>query len=275
MISVSGRLRRALLPLLAAALPSQLTISLLTISLLTISLLTGCSGLRSLDSYPSKVPPSETQASEEPFSGEVPPFSIEDPFYDEGIAAAPDLPQGDYLSEPANHHFKDLYLTARSERAEDQVSASPKKPWGDFAIESEETQSSSNRQPWWAQILLWVPNRVLDLIDVVKLDVGAGMSFGAVARITKFGQFGYRSLSPLSVRVGLFGRKLPVLVEHSSEFGIGPGFLQSSERTVCKGEIGAGADLFIVGAYGGICVDELLDFVAGIFFLDVSGDDLK
>jgi hypothetical protein len=65
------------------------------------------------------------------------------------------------------------------------------------------------------------------------------------------------------------------MLEHSSELGLGPGFIQSHDRTVCKGELGAGADLFIAGAYGGVCIDELIDFVAGIFFLDVSGDDLK
>jgi hypothetical protein len=183
-----------------------------------------------------------------------------------------EVSHGDYLLDPALPQSKKLFLTTASDD-DPEVAVSPKKPWGDFAIEAEETKS--RRQPWWAQVLLWVPNRVLDLLDVVKLDVGAGMSFGAVGRITKYGQFGYRSISPLSVRVGLFGRRLPVLLEHSSEFGIGPGFIESNERKVCKGELGAGADLFIVGAYGGLCVDELLDFVAGVFFLDVSGDDLK
>ncbi len=162
---------------------------------------------------------------------------------------------------------------AVADRRSDEVGASPRKPWGDFALNNEEEYQDS--PPWWAQVLLWFPNRIMDLIDIFKVDVGVGPSFGAVVRVTKYGQVGYRSVSPLSVRVGLFGRSMPFMLEHSSEFGLGPGFVASHDRTVCKGELGAGADLFLVGAYGGVCVDEVIDFIAGIFFLDVSGDDIK
>lgn len=147
---------------------------------------------------------------------------------------------------------------------------SPKSPWGDFVLEDEESS-----MPWWGSVLLWLPNRVLDLVDVVRADVGAGMSFGGVVRLTKYGQVGYRSISPVSVRVGAFGRKAPLLIENSSEFGAGPAYVASEDRTVCDGEFGLGLDLFIVGAYGGICVEELLDFAAGLFFIDLSGDDYR
>jgi hypothetical protein len=129
--------------------------------------------------------------------------------------------------------------------------------------------------PWWGSVLLWVPNRVLDLVDVVRADVGAGMSLGGVVRLTKYGQVGYRSVSPVSVRVGAFGRKVPLLIENSSEFGAGPAYVASEDRTVCDGELGLGLDLFLVGAYGGICVEELVDFAAGLFFIDLSGDDYR
>lgn len=155
------------------------------------------------------------------------------------------------------------------------ANASPKRPWGDFAIKSEPESRAQSRSPWWAQVLLWIPNRVMDFIDIFKVDAGVGPSFGAVVRITRYGQVGYRSVSPLSVRAGLFGRRVPFMLENSSEFGIGPGYVSSDDRKVCKGEIGVGADLFLAGAYGGVCVDELMDFIAGIFFLDVSGDDIK
>ncbi len=151
-----------------------------------------------------------------------------------------------------------------------EAAASPKKPWGEFTV-VEETDSL----PWWQHVLLWVPNRFLDLIDVFRFDVGAGVSYGAVARISKYGQVGYRDMAPMSLRIGDFGRDYPVLVERSSEFGIGPGYFDSKDRKICPGEVGVGADVFLVGAYGGICVEELLDFVAGIFFLDIMGDDFK
>jgi hypothetical protein len=55
--------------------------------------------------------------------------------------------------------------------------------------------------------------------------------------------------------------------------GIGPAFHTSRDRKVCKGEIGLGLDLMIVGGYGGVCLDEFVDFVAGIVTLDPLGDD--
>jgi hypothetical protein len=43
---------------------------------------------------------------------------------------------------------------------------------------------------------------------------------------------------------------------------------------VCDGEIGLGADVLVAGAYGGVCVDEFADFIAGIFFIDLKDDDI-
>lgn len=153
---------------------------------------------------------------------------------------------------------------------EQYTEASPKRPWGEFTLEESEEHEA---QPLWARILLWAPNRVLDFIDIFRVDVGVGPAYGAVARVTKYGQVGFRSVAPLSVRVGDFGRKVPVLLEHSSEMGIGPAYLESKDREVCASEIGIGADL-LIGAYAGICFEEVLDFAAGLFFLDVKGDDL-
>jgi hypothetical protein len=151
----------------------------------------------------------------------------------------------------------------------DVVPASPKEPWTDFKPVQE-----NEGTPWWAHVLLWVPNRVLDIIDIFRVDVGVGPAVGGVVRITEYGQAGFRTMMPASLRVGDFGRQLPITVEASNEFGISPAFKQSKDRTVCPGEVGAGADLFLVGAYGGVCLDEVVDFVAGIFFLDPKDDDM-
>ncbi len=151
----------------------------------------------------------------------------------------------------------------------DNVAASPKSPWGDFEVMEE------HETPWWAQALLWIPNRVLDLIDVFRVDAGIGPAAGGVIRITKYGQVGIRQVAPFSLRVGDFGREAPIMVERSNEFGIGPTFVNSRDRDVCTGEIGVGADVLIVGAYGGICVEELADFLAGLFFIDLMKDDLE
>jgi hypothetical protein len=151
----------------------------------------------------------------------------------------------------------------------DLVPTSPKEAWGDLgAIQSGEGS------PWWSDVLLYIPNRVLDLIDVFRVDVGVGASVGAVVRVTEYAQLGYRQMAPVSLRVGDFGRQFPVLVETSNEIGVSPAFKQSADRDVCSAEIGLGGDLLIVGAYGGICLDELADFVGGLFLIDFKDDDM-
>lgn len=152
---------------------------------------------------------------------------------------------------------------------QDMVPTSPKEAWGDLSA-----VQINEGTPWWADVLLYIPNRILDLIDVFRVDVGVGASVGAVVRVTEYAQLGYRQMAPVSLRVGDFGRQFPVLVESSNEFGVSPAFKQSADREVCKAEIGLGGDLLIVGAYGGICLDELADFIGGIFFIDFKGDDV-
>ena len=124
-----------------------------------------------------------------------------------------------------------------------------------------------------SKVLLWIPNRIIDLLDVVHIDVGVGPSFGAVVRATDSGQVGYRVMSPASLRAGLNGRNLPIFIERGMEVGMGPTFVNSFGRDVCPGELGAGVDLFLLGGYGGICFDEALDFVVGIFGFDMMEDD--
>lgn len=149
------------------------------------------------------------------------------------------------------------------------VEVSPLTPWNDFAIETEESPSI------FKQILLWPVNRVLDLIDIFKFDVGIGPGIGAVARVTKYGQFGYRQMLPASLRVGNFGRDWPVKLEYGEEIGIGPLFAESRVRNTCPGEIGGGIDLLVFGVYAGICTEEIVDFGTGLFFVDLLDDDIK
>jgi len=133
----------------------------------------------------------------------------------------------------------------------------------------------SSSAPWWEQALWWIPNRLADLLDIFRLDIGAGPALGGVVRVTRVGQVGYRMMMPVSIRAGLFGREVPILVEHSNEFGVGPLYVASADRQICAAEVGAGLDLFIVGGYGGICFEEVADFVAGLFFIDLRDDDWR
>ena len=152
----------------------------------------------------------------------------------------------------------------------DTTTVSPKPAWGDFEVVEEPAP-----RPLVDRVLLWLPNRILDAVDVFRADVGVGPAFGGVVRATRYVQAGYRSMNPASVRVGLFGRKAPAMIEHSSEFGVSPFYVDSSDRTVCKGEVGVGLDLVVISGYAGVCVDEFADFIGGIFTVDFKDDDLR
>lgn len=143
----------------------------------------------------------------------------------------------------------------------------PKQGWGGFKVIEKKEPTILTKT------LLWLPNRVADFIDIFRLDLGVGPATGAVVRVTKHFQVGYRNIHPLSLRVGLFGREIPFLLERSSEFGVSPAFAESKDRNICDSEIGAGLDLFLVSGYGGICLQETADFIAGLFLIDLNDDD--
>ena len=96
---------------------------------------------------------------------------------------------------------------------------------------------------------------------------------GAAVRVTRWGQLGYRSQSPGMLRLGGFGRDWPAFVETNNEIGAGSAFSETADRNLCDGIVGAGADLFIVGGHVGVCPEEILDFVLGIFLIDIMDDD--
>lgn len=158
-----------------------------------------------------------------------------------------------------------------AEAQERSVMVSPNQPMPDLSTLPEESEISNCSLV--DALLLYIPNRILDFIDIFRADVGFGPSEGAVARVTKYGQAGSRSMDPSSLRIGLMGRRLPVMLETSNERGFGPSFKKSSQRKVCWGEIGAGLDLWIAGAYVGACPDELVDFAAGLLMFDLKDDD--
>lgn len=154
-----------------------------------------------------------------------------------------------------------------TEAATPEVDASPNDGW--TALPKTE-ESSTGRK-----ILLWLPNRIMDFLDIFRVDLGVGPAAGGVVRVTKYAQAGYRQMLPMSARVGLMGRQSPVMLETSNEIGVGPVFIQNSKRNVCAGEVGIGLDLLVAGGYAGICFDEVVDFFGGIFTLDPKDDDFK
>ena len=167
--------------------------------------------------------------------------------------------------------FFSIFSFTSTTYANDEVEVSPKAPWTDSG---EVEQPKKEEHSIFTKILLWPVNRVLDIIDILRFDLGVGPAIGAVVRVTKYGQVGYRQTIPASLRIGTFGRRLPVQLEYSEEIGVGPLFKESPIRKTCIGEVGMGADVLVFGAYAGVCPEEIFDFAAGIFFFDPFDDDI-
>jgi hypothetical protein len=147
----------------------------------------------------------------------------------------------------------------------DYVEASPKPGWRGVPVKPSEDSD-------FEDVLLWVPNRIVDFIDIFKFDIGAGPIVGAEVRATKFLMAGARFQSPMGLRVGALGRRFPVMFERKSEYGLTPFYKYSHQREICNYEFGAGLDL-ILGVYAGLCFDELADFFTGFANTDLLEDD--
>lgn len=130
------------------------------------------------------------------------------------------------------------------------------------------------------RILCYLPNRLLDITDLIRARVRVGPGVAVDARATKFVRAGIGSY--LSLYAGLPGpRQRPMprsplgfeaysgaslsVAEASFETGYEPGYSPS--------EFGAGLHLGVIGLDVGVDPLEAVDLIAGIVGLDVTGDD--
>jgi len=145
----------------------------------------------------------------------------------------------------------------------------------------DEADSSGADRGFLYQALFYIPNRVFDLLDMVRLRVRVGPGVALDVRATEAADLflgGYTS-----VYAGIPGPRgepsipLPAGIENragaevsvadlTADAGLGPGYGAT--------EFGLGAQLVIVGADVGVDPLEIVDFLAGLLFLDLVGDDL-
>ena len=130
------------------------------------------------------------------------------------------------------------------------------------------------------RLLFYLPNRVLDLLDVVRARVRIGPGLAVGVRATEWARVfigGYTT-----VYVGLPGPRgrpeLPRLLGREVETGarlLITGDTTQGENSpgYAPDEFGAGAQLGIVGADAGVSPVELLDLLGGFFLIDIRGDD--
>ncbi len=127
-------------------------------------------------------------------------------------------------------------------------------------------------------IVCYIPNRVFDLVDIfrVRVRVGPGISAGVRATKPLSAFAGFHS----SAFIGLPGprgkRSLPLPMGFDLRSGAQVSLADVSAGTSYYDflEVGGELQLFIVGANVGIGGVEILDFLAGLIFIDIVGDDL-
>ncbi len=130
-------------------------------------------------------------------------------------------------------------------------------------------------------ILCYLPNRIFDLLDIVRARVRVGPGLAVGVRATELADVfvgGYTSLY-----VGLPGPRgrralnLPVGFDTNGGIEVGPADLTAEDSGGVHygaAEIGLGAQVAMVGVDVGFDALEVVDFIAGFLFLDFMDDDL-
>ena len=126
------------------------------------------------------------------------------------------------------------------------------------------------------QVLMYLPNRVFDLLDILRLRGRAGPGMAVGVRATEaFSVFagGYGSIG-----VGLPGPRLEPVLPLPVGLDVGGGVQVSlagdDGSEYSPTEIGAVAHLVVVGLDLGIDPFEIIDFLGGFVLWDPRGDDL-
>jgi len=137
--------------------------------------------------------------------------------------------------------------------------------------------ASSALELVWA-VLVYLPNRVFDLTDIVRLQVRAGPGWALGARATR--AFPVFIGDYKATWIGLPGPRgratvpLPAGLAAQSGFSFGPALASGSQApSYGMGEFGAGAHLYVLGFEAGFDVVELADFFAGFACVDFAHDD--
>jgi hypothetical protein len=131
------------------------------------------------------------------------------------------------------------------------------------------------------RLLLWIPNRLFDVLDVVRLRVRAGPGISASVRATEAADVALGGHA--TVFAGLPGprgvRRIPWPVGLETYAGLEVSLADLGTEDDRHGpryaplEAGLGAQLGLVGLDVGVDPFDAVDLVAGILFLDPRGDD--
>lgn len=151
-----------------------------------------------------------------------------------------------------------------------------------FAATRSSADSADDKVSSGHAVLMWLPNRVFDVLDVVRLRLRLGPGLGAGARVTEVADITLGGWS--SVFVGIPGpRGRPVInwpigleTYAGAELSVLDASTEDDEHAPNYGpaEVGLGLHLLILGLEVGVEPWEAVDFIVGLAFFDPVGDDL-
>ncbi len=163
-------------------------------------------------------------------------------------------------------------------------------------------QKTVQKDTWGDKLILYFPNRVMDFLDIVDISMGFGPTVKANVWVTRYFQFG-----------GGIGGAAKIVKGYNRQYGAGlqsgwnASFMMLTAENVEMTDTTRGVqryfccyqgvpsindsvynfwrgprDIFSIGAEGALFGEldfevhpfEIVDFVAGIFFLDPKGDDM-
>jgi hypothetical protein len=157
--------------------------------------------------------------------------------------------------------------TVESKNAPPKFGGEPAKP----AEEEEEEEERS----FLTGVLLYLPNRVMDIFDVARAGVNVGPGIGVDVSATEYLQA--QAFTHASVGVGLETlRHSPLFAGAEAGVGIGPlGAVGDAGATWYRspGDFRVGLYLALVGAHVAIEPVEILDFILGFLTIDLKDDD--
>jgi hypothetical protein len=167
-----------------------------------------------------------------------------------------------------------LVLTLLAGCASTPKPAKAEPPPADDASAAEEPEEG--QRSFLTSALLYLPNRLLDLLDPVRAGVQVGPGFGIDAQATRFVQA--KAVSTLTVGAGYQTlRRLPIQAGPEAALGVGPvggetGLPLPWYRS--DSDIRLGLHVAIVGAHVAFDPVELLDIPLGFLGIDIADDDL-
>lgn len=147
---------------------------------------------------------------------------------------------------------------------------------GTAAIAAEEGVVERTRHP----ILMYIPNRIFDVFDIVRVR----------ARIGPGIQAGVRATDPIDFSLGAYQTfwvgvpgprtrpRIPWIMGLEARQGMEVGIFEGlTEEDYGPGyqwdEIGLDLQALVAGASVGVSFAEVFDLVLGVLFIDISGDD--